>query len=93
MSISPFQLRCFISYYDIILGVETNLPPYLKEEAVLCFEAAVANRMNIGDCIQKVENDVLNKCNDEFQGKRYKGFITFNYESNTISIQVSSLIL
>ena len=77
----------------IILGVETNLPPYLKEEAVLCFEAAVANRMNIGDCIQKVENDVLNKCNDEFQGKRYKGFITFNYESNTISIQVSSLIL
>ena len=44
--------------------------------------------MNIGDCINKVEQDVLNKCNDEFQGKRYKGFITFNYESNTISIQV-----
>ena len=70
------------------LGVDTNLPGHLKEEAILCFEAAVANRMNIGDCINKVEQDVLTKCNDEFKGARYKGYITFNYESNMISIQV-----
>ena len=69
--------------------MESNLPPYLREEAVLCFEAAVSNRMNIGDCIKKLEDDVLVKCNDEFKGKRYKGFITFNYESNMISIQVN----
>ena len=73
------------------LGVDTNLPGHLKEEAILCIEAAVANRMNIGDCINKVEQDVLTKCNDEFKGARYKGYITFNYESNMISIQVGYL--
>ena len=71
-----------------LLGVDSNLPPYLREEAVICFEAAIANRMNIGECIMKVEEDVLSKCNDEFKGNRYKGYITFNYESNMISIQV-----
>ena len=47
--------------------------------------------MNIGDCINKVEQDVLTKCNDEFKGARYKGYITFNYESYMISIQVGYL--
>lgn len=72
--------------------VETNLPPDLKEESVLCFEAAVANRMNIGDAIKKVEEDVLSKCNEEFKGKRFKGFIKFNYDTNMIAIQVFSLL-
>ena len=44
--------------------------------------------MNIGDAIKKVEDDVLSKCNEEFKGKRFKGFIKFNYDSNVISIQV-----
>ena len=35
------------------LDVESNLPPNLRDEAVLCFEAAVANRRNIGDAIKK----------------------------------------
>ena len=72
------------------LDVESNLPPNLRDEAVLCFEAAVANRRNIGDAIKKVEDDVLTKCNAEFQGKRFKGFIKFNYDTNMIQINVSS---
>ena len=68
--------------------MESNLPTDLREEAVLCFEAAVANRINIGDAIKKVQEDVLTKCNEAFKGKRYKGFIKFEYDSNIISIQV-----
>ena len=74
----------------LFLDVESNLPPNLRDEAVLCFEAAVANRRNIGDAIKKVEDDVLTKCNSEFQGKRFKGFIKFNYDTNMIQINVSS---
>ena len=73
----------------LFLDVESNLPPNLRDEAVLCFEAAVANRRNIGDAIKKVEDDVLTKCNAEFQGKRFKGFIKFNYDTNMIQINVS----
>ena len=51
-------------------------------------EAAVAQKMNIGDCIQKVQKDVLSKCNERYAGKRYKGFIKFEYESNVINITV-----
>ena len=81
-SISQYFISMFCT------DVETNLPPDLKEESVLCFEAAVANRMNIGDAIKKVEEDVLSKCNEEFKGKRFKGFIKFNYDTNMIAIQV-----
>ena len=82
------SLQNFLFHECYYSDVETNLPPDLKEDAVLCFEAAVANRMNIGDAIKKVEDDVLSKCNEEFKGKRFKGFIKFNYDSNVISIQV-----
>ena len=51
-------------------------------------EAAVAQKMNIGDCIQKVQKDVLSKCNERYAGKRYKGFIKFEFESNVINISV-----
>ena len=44
--------------------------------------------MNIGDAIKKVEQDVLSKCNEEFKGNRFKGFIKFYYDTNMISIQV-----
>ena len=69
-------------------GVDTDLPSDLQEEATRCMEAAVAQKMNIGDCIQKVQKDVLSKCNERYAGKRYKGFIKFEYESNVINITV-----
>ena len=74
-------------------GVDSDLPSDLQEQAQLCFEAAVANKLNIGDCIQKVQKDVLSKCNERYEGKRFKGFIKFEYESNIVSITVSKLHL
>ena len=73
----------------ILLEVESDLPEDLRDEAVLCFEAAVANRMQVGDAITKVQNDVLKKCDDVFKGQRYKGFIKFDYETNVVTINVS----
>ena len=70
------------------LGVESDLPEDLKKEACLRFQAAVENRMAIGDAIEKVQAEVLVKCNDVFKGKRYKGFIKFDYETNVITIHV-----
>ena len=69
-------------------GVESDLPEDLKKEAQLSFEAAVSNRMNIGDCITKVQKEVLSKCDERFKGQRYKGFIKFDYDSNIVSITV-----
>jgi hypothetical protein len=69
--------------------VESDLPEDLKNEAASRFQAAIDSRMAIGDAIEKVQAEVLTKCNEVFKGKRYKGFIKFDYETNTISIQVS----
>ena len=44
--------------------------------------------MNVGDAINKVQKDVLSKCDERFKGQRYKGFIKFDYDTNVISIQV-----
>ena len=74
------------------LGVESDLPEDLKKEAQLSFEAAVSNRMNIGDCINKVQKEVLSKCDERFKGQRYKGFIKFDYDSNIVSITVSFVL-
>ena len=56
----------------------------------MCFEAAVSNRMAVGDAIQKVQKDVLSKCDERFKGQRYKGFIKFDFDTNVISITVSN---
>ena len=69
--------------------MESDLPEDLKNEAASRFQAAIDSRMAIGDAIEKVQAEVLTKCNEVFKGKRYKGFIKFDYETNTISIQVS----
>ena len=69
------------------------MPENLRDEAVLCFEAAVANRMQVGDAITKVQNDVLKKCDDVFKGQRYKGFIKFDYETNVVTINVSKYVI
>jgi len=69
--------------------VESDLPENLRDEAVLCFEAAVANKMQVGDAITKVQNDVLKKCDDVYKGQRYKGFIKFDYETNVVTINVN----
>ena len=69
--------------------MESDLPEDLKNEAASRFQAAIDSRMAIGDAIEKVQSEVLTKCNEVFKGKRYKGFIKFDYETNTISIQVS----
>ena len=58
----------------------------------MCFEAAVSNRMAVGDAIQKVQKDVLSKCDERFKGQRYKGFIKFDFDTNVISITVSKNI-
>ena len=78
----------FIAYTFYISGVDSDLPEDLKKEAQLSFEAAVSNRMNIGDCITKVQKEVLSKCDERFKGQRYKGFIKFDYDSNIVSITV-----
>jgi len=69
--------------------VESDLPTNLRDEALLCFEAAVANRMNVGDAINKVQKDVLSKCDEVYKGQRYKGFIKFDYDTNVVSIQIN----
>jgi hypothetical protein len=56
--------------------VESDLPDDLREECLLCFNAAVANRMNVGDAIKKVQNDVLKKCDDRFKGKYTKKHVS-----------------
>ena len=55
---------------------------------MLCFEAAMGNNLSVGDAVSKVQKDVLSKCDEVFKGKRYKGFIKFDYDTNCISIQV-----
>jgi len=70
-------------------AVESDLPEDLKNEAASRFQAAIDSRMAIGDAIEKVQSEVLTKCNEVFKGKRYKGFIKFDYETNTISIQIN----
>jgi len=70
-------------------SVDSDLPSDLQEEAQRCMESAVAQKMNIGDCIQKVQKDVLSKCNERYAGKRYKGFIKFEYESNIVNITIN----
>merc|ERR1711974_265064 len=69
--------------------VESDLPENLRDEALLCFEAAVANRMTVGDAITKVQKDVLSKCDEVFKGQRFKGFIKFDYDTNVVSIQIN----
>ena len=76
------------TYILIFLEVESDLPENLRDEALLCFEAAVANRMSVGDAITKVQKDVLSKCDEVFKGQRFKGFIKFDYDTNVVSIQV-----
>ena len=49
--------------------------------------------MNVGDAINKVQKDVLSKCDERFKGQRYKGFIKFDYDTNVISIQVRRFFL
>ena len=79
-------------YILIFLEVESDLPENLRDEALLCFEAAVANRMSVGDAITKVQKDVLSKCDEVFKGQRFKGFIKFDYDTNVVSIQVCIFI-
>ena len=76
------------AYILTFLEVESDLPENLRDEALLCFEAAVANRMSVGDAITKVQKDVLSKCDEVFKGQRFKGFIKFDYDTNVVSIQV-----
>ena len=82
-----------LKYLFIFLEVESDLPENLRDEAVLCFEAAVANKMQVGDAITKVQNDVLKKCDDVYKGQRYKGFIKFDYETNVVTINVSRYVI
>ena len=76
-------------YHVWNLEVESDLPTDLRDAALLCFEAAVANRMSVGDAINKVQKDVLVKCDEIFKGQRYKGFIKFDYDTSVVSIQVN----
>merc|ERR1712240_360470 len=58
-------------------GVDSDLPSDLQEEAQRCMESAV------------VQKEVLSKCNERYAGKRYKGFIKFEYESNIVNITIN----
>ena len=83
--------RGYIPIYLLInfSEVDSDLPQDIRDEALMCFEAAVSNRMAVGDAIQKVQKDVLSKCDERFKGQRYKGFIKFDFDTNVISITVS----
>jgi len=70
-------------------SVESDLPEDLKNEASLRFQAAIDSHLPIGSATEKVQEEVLSKCNDVFKGKRYKGFIRFEYESNVITININ----
>jgi len=70
-------------------NVESDLPEDLKNEASLRFQAAIDSHLPIGSATEKVQEEVLSKCNDVFKGKRYKGFIRFEYESNVITININ----
>ena len=50
--------------------MESDLPEDLKNEAASRFQAAIDSRMSIGDAIEKVQAEVLTKCNEVFKGKR-----------------------
>ncbi len=52
-------------------GVESDLPEDITERCVLCFEAAVANHMNVGDAIKKVQNEPLKEIDEKFKGQRW----------------------
>ena len=82
---NPLVVAAVESFSD----VESDLPEDLKNEASLRFQAAIDSHLPIGSATEKVQEEVLSKCNDVFKGKRYKGFIRFEYESNVITINVS----
>ena len=65
----------FYFFFSCFPEVESDLPDDLREECLLCFNAAVANRMNVGDAIKKVQNDVLKKCDDRFKGRSLRDYI------------------
>lgn len=77
------------SSYFFFAEVESDLPDDIKEKCVLCFQAALANHMNIGDAIKKVQNEPLKEIDERFKGQRFKGFIKFDYETNVITINVN----
>ncbi len=52
-------------------GVTSDLPEDITEKCVLCFEAAVANHMNVGDAIKKVQNEPLKEVDERFKGQRW----------------------
>jgi len=58
----------FFSFF--LIGVESDLPEDITEKCVLSFEAAVANHMNIGDAIKKVQNEPLKEIDERFKGQR-----------------------
>ena len=83
-------MRSHLLIFFFISDVESDLPEDLKNEASLRFQAAIDSHLPIGSATEKVQEEVLSKCNDVFKGKRYKGFIRFEYESNVITINVSN---
>ena len=58
--------------FPLISDVESDLPEDLKNEASLRFQAAIDGNLPIGSATEKVQEEVLSKCNDVFKGKRYK---------------------
>ncbi len=64
--------------------MESDLPEDITEKCVLCFEAAVANHMNIGDAIKKVQNEPLKEIDEKFKGQRYE-FLCWPHVSGNLS--------
>ena len=68
---------------------ESDLPDDIKEKCLLCIQAAIANHMNIGDAVKKVQEGPLKDLDERFKGQRFKGFIKFDFDTNVVTISVN----
>ena len=74
-------------FSPFVSEVESDLPDDIKERCVLCFQSCLAQHMNIGDAIKKVQSEPLKEIDERYKGQRFKGFIKFDYDTNVVTIQ------
>jgi len=69
--------------------VESDLPEDIRDDALRVFRSAIADKSTIQDAINKVNKEALCEVEERFKGKRFKGFIKFDYDTNVIQINVN----
>jgi len=69
--------------------VESDLPEDVKTEALRVFRAAVHNQLPIGQAVEKVQKELKDMVDDKYKGKRLKGFVKMDYDTNVVEIKVN----